>query len=676
MISLKNIKLDDISASDISNEYVYYQSSADEHKFQMAEDEEFYLGLQLTRAQKDYLVSVGQPPEANNKIRPAVEQVLSNVAGASPEWDVRPIGKTDSEVAFVYNKLLDKIWYESDGDRHFRSIVKDYTIKGLGYMYVYPDWQAEQGRGGIKVKRVAPENMYVDPNSTDPFFRDAASIMLSDTSTKESMKIMFPEHANDIENAHEDYRDDDYATSKYNRDDIIRRSDVNDDGQPKVRRFIRWSKVSEEQILLTDKLTGRQKSFNKKEYDEFKSTKRYKAYIQNNQVEEEKIFVTRVRESFVIGDALIYDIVLPLEDYPIVPCCNEHNGNPYPAGDVRHAKTPQRMLNRTEALLISHATSTASFKLIYEDGAIDPEELEKWFVPNAIIRANPSALREGKIKELSPPAISSQLYVEKQRYETDIETVFGAYKFQQGNPSGAVGTFGEAKILDEASSRKQNWKILPAYDMLTHVGRIVSKYIPYVYDKERILRVINPLGIEKELKINVPVINDYTLAIERMYDVTTAEVDIRVVIGSTRSKSPTADLAKDIQLLQAGIYDRTQVIMGLQGDVDKSSLIARMSEIEKLRAQNQQLSKQLQSMTGDLQTRERELFHTKMRAEVSEATKPVQQAVSNLRATAKNEERKQKEMTDKTAIDLADLRSAVNSEETASNPFEEQMGLG
>tara|TARA_R110002020_G_scaffold63215_3_gene169009 strand:+ start:3557 stop:5587 length:2031 start_codon:yes stop_codon:yes gene_type:complete len=676
MINLKNIKLDEISASDISDEYVYFQSSADEHKYQMSEDEEFYLGLQLTRAQKDYLVSVGQPPEANNKIRPAVEQVLSNVAGSSPEWDVRPTGKTDSEVAFVYNKLLDKIWYESDGDRHFRSVVKDYTVKGMGYMYVYPDWQAEQGRGGIKVKRVAPENVYVDPNSTDPFFRDASSIILSDTSTKTSMKVMFPEHAASIEDAHEDYRDDEYPTSKYNRDDIIRRSDVNDARQGKVRRFIRWSKVSEEQILLTDKLTSRQKSFNKKEYDEFKSTKRYKAYIAENQVEEEKIFITRVRESFVIGDAMIYDIVLPLEDYPIVPACNEHNGNPYPAGDVRHAKTPQRMLNRTEALLISHATSTASFKLIYEDGAIDPEELEKWFVPNAIIRANPSALREGKIKELSPPAISSQLYLEKQRYETDIETVFGAYKFQQGNPAGAVGTFGEAKILDESSSRKQNWKILPAYDMLTHIGRLVSKYIPYVYDKERILRVINPLGVEKELKINVPVINDYSMAIERMYDVTTAEVDIRVVVGSTRSKSPTADLAKDIQLLQVGIYDKAQVIMGLQGDVDKAALISRLSEIEQLKAQNQQLSQQLKGISGDLQTRERELFHSKMRAEVSEATKPVQQAVSNLRATAKNEERKQKEMTDKTAIDLADLRSTVNSEETASNPFEEQVGLG
>lgn len=676
MISLKNIRLDDLSASDVNEEYIYYQSSAEEHKYQMAEDEEFYLGLQLTQAQKDYLISVGQPPEANNKIRPAVEQVLSNVAGASPEWDVRPVGKTDSEVAFVYNKLLDKIWYDSDGDRHFRSIVKDFTVKGLGYMYVYPDWQAEQGRGGIKIKRIAPENIYVDPNCTDPFFRDASSIILSDTSTKSAMKVMFPDYADEIENANEDYRDDDYATAKYNRDEIIRRPDVNDDGQPKVRRYIRWSKVNEEQVLLTDNLTGRQKTFTKEEYDDFKKSERYKAYVKENQVDEEKIYVTRVRETFVVGDVMVYDIVLPVEDYPIVPACNEHNGNPYPAGDVRHAKTPQRMLNRTEALLISHATSTASFKLIYEDGAIDPEELEKWFVPNAIIRANPSALREGKIKELSPPAISSQLYVEKQRYETDIETVFGAYKFQQGNPAGAVGTFGEARILDEASSRKQNWKILPTYDMLTLVGKIVSKYIPYVYDKERVLRVMNPLGIEKELKINIPVINDYTMAIERMYDVTTAEVDIRVVIGSTRSKSPTADLAKDIQLLQAGIYDKTQVIMGLQGDVDKSALLARMSEIGQLRAQNQQLQKQLQAMTGDLQTRERELFHSKMRAEISEATKPVQQAVSNLRATAKNEERKQKQMTQDTAIDLADLRNTVNSQPQAPIPPDEQMGLG
>ena len=116
--------------------------------------------------------------------------------------------------------------------------------------------------------------------------------------------------------------------------------------------------------------------------------------------------------------------------------------------------------------------------------------------------------------------------------------------------------------------------------------------------------------------------------------------------------------------------------MGLQGDVDKTSLMARMSEIEKLRAENQQLANQLKAITGDLQTRERELFHSKMRAEVSEATKPVQQAVSNLRATAKNEERKQKELTQQTAIDIAGLRNEINSEQSAPNPVDEPFGLG
>jgi len=47
-----------------------------------------------------------------------------------------------------------------------------------------------------------------------------------------------------------------------------------------------------------------------------------------------------------------------------------------------------------------------------------------------------------------------------------------------------------------------------------------------------------------------------------------------------------------------------------------------------------------------------------------------------LRATAKNEERKQKQMTQDTAIDLADLRNTVNSQPQAPIPPDEQMGLG
>lgn len=678
MIKIKKLDLSDISAHDVRDEYTLFQSNATDFRSQMAEDEEFYLGVQLTPSQKDYLLSVGQPPEANNKIRPAVEQVLANISGASPEWDVHAIGKTDSEVAYVYNALLDKVWYDSNGDRHFRNVCRDYIVKGVGYLYVYPDWQAENGAGGIRIKRVSPESVFVDPNSTDPFFRDASSIILSDLHTKESLKSHFPEYADIIEDAREDEYKNEIGADGYNRDKIIRRNDVTSDGQPKVRKFVRWCYVNVPHVILTDVLTGKYETFDREQYKKMIKEPRYKAYLENGQIEEQLTYIRQVREVFVIGDKVIYDEVLPIDRFPIVPACNEHNGTPYPAGDVRHAKSPQRMLNRTEALLISHATSTASFKLIYEDGAIDPEEIEKWLIPNATIRANPNALANGKIKEFAPPSISSQLYSEKQRYEIDIETIFGAYKFQQGDPRGAVGTVGEAQIIDEASARKQNWKILPVYDMLNEVGKCVALYSPYVYDKQRVLRIVNPLGIEKELTINVPVINDYTNAVERIYDVATAEVDIRVVVGSTRAKSPSANLARDINLMQAGIYDKTQVIMNMEGDVDKTALIQRMGEISNLMSENQQLKEQNKALSGDIQTRERELFHANMRAEVANATKPVAQAVSNLRATAKAEQDKQKEMTQETARDLEFISDeTINSETKAPSPLNEGiMGVG
>ena len=77
-ISLKKLDLPDVGYTEIRNEYTLYESSGEEWRYQIAEDEDFYLGNQLTDSQKEYLESVGQPPEANNKIRPAVETVLAN----------------------------------------------------------------------------------------------------------------------------------------------------------------------------------------------------------------------------------------------------------------------------------------------------------------------------------------------------------------------------------------------------------------------------------------------------------------------------------------------------------------------------------------------------------------------------------------------------------------------
>ena len=619
----------------------------------MAEDEDFFLGNQLTEAQKEYLESVGQPPEANNKIRPAVETVLANIAAASPEWDVRPIGKTDNDMAYVCNQMLDMVWRESDGDIQFRKACKDFIIKGLAYFYVYPDWNSDGGKGGVRFKRISPESVFVDPNSMLPDFSDASSILFSDLHTKESLKAVFPQYEQQIEDAREDEDRNEVGSGKYSRDQVFTRDDVSKDHQRMVRKYIHFSKVNVPKALVTDTNTGKSKKFDKEEYKSLIEDERYQSLVEQNIIIEELVYDQKIREVALFGDQLIYDEVLPISKYPIVPACNEHTSTPYPSGDVRHSKSPQRMLNRTEALLISHTSATTNFKLLYEDGALDPGEV------------NPGALREQKIKEFAPPSISSQLYSEKARYELDIEQVFGAYKYLQGSASDAPGSVGEAAIVDEAVARKQNWKILPVYDMLTRSADIVQQWMPNVYTTQRVLRVVNPDGNEQELMLNEPVIDDKSGAVIKMYDMETARIDVKVVIGSTRAKSPAADLQRDLTLLNAGIYDKTQVIMNMQGDIDKSALIQRNSEIQQLRGMVEQMDAELKQMRGDMQTREREIFHANMRAEIAEATKPVQQALSNVKANAKLEEARQRDVSKKAKEDTSSVLNAINSQTAA-----------
>ena len=204
-INIKKLDLPKIDHTEVWHDYKLFQSSGEEWRYQMAEDEDFYLGNQLTESQKEYLESVGQPPEANNKIRPAVETVLANIAAASPEWDVRPIGKTDNDMAFVCNQMLDWIWRESQGDVQFRKACKDFIVKGLAYFYVFPDWNVDGGLGGVRVRRLSPESVFVDPNAMLSDFSDASSMIFSDLHTKKALKAVFPQYEKEIEEAREDY---------------------------------------------------------------------------------------------------------------------------------------------------------------------------------------------------------------------------------------------------------------------------------------------------------------------------------------------------------------------------------------------------------------------------------------------------------------------------------------
>ena len=319
---LNKLELEEIEYGDIWEDYTRYETDASEFRYQISEDEDFFLGNQLTDRQKEYLESVGQPPESNNKIRPAVEQVLSNIASSAPEWDVKAIGKTDNDMAVVFNTMLDKIWYDSGGNVEFRRICKDFIVKGLGYMFVYPNWTADAGLGAVRVKRLPPESIFVDPNSTLPDFSDATSIIYSDLHTKENLKILFPQFSDLIEEAEEDFKKNEQSSGKYSRDQALTRADENEDDQSRVRKYVRWSKVQIPLALIIDTQTGATQKLNKDQYKEFVEDPKYKQLIDNGEIQEDIVYEQHVREICSFGDQIAYDEILPISEYPIIPDCN------------------------------------------------------------------------------------------------------------------------------------------------------------------------------------------------------------------------------------------------------------------------------------------------------------------------------------------------------------------
>ena len=262
---------------------------------------------------------------------------------------------------------------------------------------------------------------------------------------------------------------------------------------------------------------------------------------------------------------------------------------------------------------------------------MEKDQLFKLNLPGRVaIRFNPGGLSGKRVHEFGVSPVNTELYHEKARYTDDIQEIFAAYRNSQGDPSGAVGTVGEAVILEEAAARKQNWKTLPLYDMLTNLGKVAVQWMPFVYDQQRVLRLVNPDGSEENIILN-QFATDNTDTVSKLYDMEAMSVDLKVVVGSARAKTPMANLKKDLALRSAGVYDNTQVILNLQEPLDKNALLERMSENIQLQKVVKQQEEALKQLSGDLEQRTTELFHSKMDATVANESKKITKAVESLK---------------------------------------------
>ena len=108
-----------------------------------------------------------------NRILPVVEMLNFYATANNPRWQAVGVEGSDTDVAAVLSDLADYVWHNSNGSTLYTNAINDSVTKGIGYLLVTIDKDADNGMGEVVIQQPEPFDVFIDPKSRDMLFRDA-----------------------------------------------------------------------------------------------------------------------------------------------------------------------------------------------------------------------------------------------------------------------------------------------------------------------------------------------------------------------------------------------------------------------------------------------------------------------------------------------------------------------
>ena len=166
---------------------------------QAMEDDEFRNNQQWKSNHVSILEKRAQSPIVDNVVHPSVEQAKAMLTANKPKFQSTGRDDSDTKVGRIFSDIMSYIWDKSNGNVELKQIVDDYYVKGMGVMQVYSDPMADFGRGEVCFHSVDPFDVYIDPNASDTFCRDASNIMIAKIFTEPQLIDLYPQTAGMID---------------------------------------------------------------------------------------------------------------------------------------------------------------------------------------------------------------------------------------------------------------------------------------------------------------------------------------------------------------------------------------------------------------------------------------------------------------------------------------------
>ncbi len=371
------------------------------------------------------------------------------------------------------------------------------------------------------------------------------------------------------------------------------------------------SKINNEITNEISKITER--TVSQEEYDILNKDQLIKATIVKGS--EINFYQTRVRCECVVGDQYLYDVVLPYENYPIIPLPFIHTGTPYPLSAVRFAIGKQEEINKCHQIIVHHANISSNPGWWYKDGSIVdlPKAESEISMPGSLIGysgENPPTPRV-------PSQLNNAFYELTQLGRADISYSFGISDYMMGMERVTNEPFRSTALMDEFGTRRlRSYSQNVINPWLRHVGKVFKEIAQKTYTAHKIYKIISPeSGNEKsqskEYEINKPIFSNTGKIIGKYHDYQSANFDVVEVADSYWPTNREAKEQKMFEYWQKGGIDRQAWLRSIEID-DKTGIMNRMNEIEQLKQALAQKDNELKQVTGDNDTLRRQVIQSKI----------------------------------------------------------------
>ena len=373
-----------------------------------------------------------------------------------------------------------------------------------------------------------------------------------------------------------------------------------------------------------------------------------------NIVDAIKFFENRIILTCTVGDDIfLYEYTLGITEYPIIPIPYTYTGTPYPMSAVTPLVGKQQEINKAHQIMLHNANLASNLRWMYEEGSVPEEEWEQYSSsPGALLK-----YRQGfnPPTPVLPAPINNAFYTITQEGKADAEYISGVPSAMMGFVQDQAETYRGLLANDEFGTRRlKAWMGSIVEPCLEHLGRIFQQVSQRHYSIEKVFRIVQPEAgqtpqeQEKEVKINIPIYNDYGDVIKRFKDYASANFDIRMVAGATMPVNRWALLEEYFKWFDKGLID--DIAMISETDIrNKKQIIERKSMYSQMKGQISSMEESIKDKEGTIETLERQLVQAGIKMKIGQADNEIRKDVLEtegqqklLRGMLKNEFEKMK----------------------------------